>query len=248
LSASQLPAAASDDRASNSGDCARKEHCTLKTSATEFRASRVRSLFLFFAAWAGMSLGSRVASAELIRLKINTDQSTVSAAVAEPAAWIRGSAVGMFRIIDGEVSGDLANIQSTGKVRIIIDATSYRSDSAARDRSVTGSSLESDKFPTIGFESNSVVGVVMIRANEGTAIVNGFLTLHGETHPMTVPVHATLGADGTFVGDGEVKFKYEEFGVKVPEVLFGAILAGDEATVRFHIVAAKAAAPAPGKP
>ena len=50
-------------------------------------------------------------------------------------------------------------------------------------------------------------------------------------------VHATLGADGVFTGDGEVKFNYEDFGVKVPGVLFDAILAGDEATVRFHIVA-----------
>lgn len=220
----------------------------MKTSALKFRAPLVRSLLLFLAAWAAVFLGPRVASAELIRLKVDPDRSTVSAAVAEPAAWIRGTAVGMFRIIDGEVSCDLANIQGTGKVRIIIDATSYRSSSAARDRSVTASSLESDKFPTIGFESKSVVGVVMIRANEGTAIVNGLLTLHGETHPMTVPVHATLGADGIFVGDGEVKFNYQEFGVKVPEVLFGAILAGDEATVRFHIVAANAAASAPGKP
>jgi len=46
-----------------------------------------------------------------------------------------------------------------------------------------------------------------------------------------------------------VKFNYEEFGVKVPGVLFGAILAGSEATIRFHIVAIGAVAPAPpGRP
>ena len=76
--------------------------------------------------------------------------------------------------------------------------------------------------------------------------MSGFLTLHGETQAMTMSVHATLDADGVFTGDGEVKFNYEEFGVKVPGVLFGAILAGDEATVRFHIVAVNAATPAPG--
>ena len=98
----------------------------------------------------------------------------------------------------------------------------------------------------LGFESNSIVGVVMTNPNEGTAIVNGFLTLHGESHAMTMSVHGALGADGMFAGDGEVKFNYEDFGVKVPGVLFHSILAGDEATVRFHIVAVNEAAPSSG--
>jgi polyisoprenoid-binding protein YceI len=219
----------------------------LKTDATGLCTPLVSSRILFVIALMLMLIGSRVASAGVTHLKVDADRSTVSAAVAEPAAMIRGDAVGMFRIIDGEVSGDPANIQRTGKVRVIIDATSYRSDSPSRDRSVAGKSLESEKFPSIGFESNSVVGIVMMRSNEGTAIVNGFLTLHGDTRPITVPVHWLLAPDGSFVGDGEVKFNYEEFGVKVPGVLFGAILAGNEVTVRFHIIATNAGASAPGK-
>jgi hypothetical protein len=66
---------------------------------------------------------------------------------------------------------------------------------------------------------------------------------------MTVPVHWMLNPDGSFASDGEVKFNYEEFGIKVPGVLFGAILAGNEATIRFHIVATGAVAAAPpGRP
>ncbi len=184
------------------------------------------------------------ASAATMRFKIDVDRSTVSVSVAEPAAFIRGSATGTLRIIDGAVSGDPADIPGTAKVRILIDAGSYRSDRASRDRVVTEKSLEADKFPTIGFESSSVVGVVMGGRNEGTAIVTGFLTLPGEAHAMTMSVHAALDADGIFTGDGEVKFNYEDLGVKVPGIMFGAILAGDEATVRFHIVAVNAATPA----
>jgi polyisoprenoid-binding protein YceI len=215
----------------------------LKADATEFRPSLVRPLLLFFSVLITIFVfaGPRVALAVVTHVKVDPDRSTVSAAVAEPAAIIRGSAVGSFRIIDGELSGDPANIQGTGKIRVIIDATSYRSDSASRDRTVNEKSLESGKFPTIGFESKGVVGVVMIRPNEGTAIVNGFLTLHGDMRPITVPVHWILAPDGSFIGDGEVKFNYEEFGVKVPGVMFGAILAGNEVTVRFHIVAANSA-------
>ena len=218
----------------------------MKKSANKFHAVLTRAVIAIAGAFALIALGPCAAGAATMRFKIDADRSTVSVSVAEPAAFIRGSATGTFRIIDGAVSGDPANIPGTAKARILIDATSYRSDSASRDRAVTGKSLEADKFPTIGFESSSVVGVVMTGSQEGTAIVSGFLTLHGETQAMTISVHATLDSGGVFTGDGEVKFHYEEFGVKVPGVLFGAILAGDEATVRFHIVAVNAATPAAG--
>jgi polyisoprenoid-binding protein YceI len=218
----------------------------LKKFANESRAVLTQALIAMAGAFALIVFEPCAASAATMRLKIDVDRSTVSVSVAEPGAFIRGSATGTLRIIDGAVSGDPADIPGTAKVRVLIDATSYRSDHASRDRAVTEKSLEANKFPTIGFESNSVVGVVMGGRNEGTAIVTGFLTLHGEAHAMTMSVHAALDADGIFTADGEVKFNYEEFGVKVPGVLFGAILAGDEATVRFHIVAVNAATRAPG--
>ena len=218
----------------------------MKKFANESRAFLTHTLIAIAGAFALIVFEPCAASAAAMRFKIDVDRSTVSVSVAEPAAFIRGSATGTFRIIDGAVSGDPANIPGTAKVRILIDASSYRSDHVSRDRAVTEQSLEADKFSTIGFESNSVVGVVMGGRNEGTAIVTGFLTLHGEAHAMTMSVHAALDANGVFTGDGEVKFDYEDLGVKVPGVLFGAILAGDEATVRFHIVAVNAATPAPG--
>ena len=216
----------------------------MKKSANEFRAFLAHALIAIAGAFALIVFGPCAAGAATMRFNIDVDRSTVSVSVAEPAAFIRGSATGMFRIIDGAVSADPDNIPGTAKARILIDATSYRSDNASRDRAVTEKSLEANKFPTIGFESKSVVGVVMTGSHEGTAIVSGLLTIHGETQAMTMSVHATLDSGGVFTGDGEVKFNYEDFGVKVPGVLFGAILAGDEATVRFHIVAVNAATPA----
>jgi polyisoprenoid-binding protein YceI len=220
------------------------EFCQLKKSANKFRGGVLTSALIALAGvFALLIVTPRAAGAAVMRFKVDVDRSTVSVAVAEPAAWIRGTATGTFRIIDGAVSVDPVNIPRTAKVRILIDASSYSSDNPSRDRYVTEKSLEADKFPTIGFESNTVVGVVMTGPNEGTAIVNGFLTLHGEAHAMTMSVHATLGADGVFTGDGEVKFNYEDFGVKVPTIWFHTLLAGDEATVRFHIVAVSEAAP-----
>ena len=209
----------------------------MKKSVSDFYGILTHALIVIAGAFALIAFDPCAANAALMKFKIDADRSTISATVAEPAAWIRGSATGTFRIIDGAVSVDPVNIPRTAKARILIDASSYSSGSPSRDRAVTEKSLEADKFPTIGFESDSVVGVVMTNPREGTAIVKGFLTLHGESHAMTMSVHATLGADGVFTGDGEVKFNYEDFGVWVPAVLFHTLLAGDEATVRFHIVA-----------
>jgi polyisoprenoid-binding protein YceI len=218
--------------------------CHLKKSAHEFLGRLTRAQIAIAGTLALMIVfDACAASAASMRFKIDPDRSTVSATVAEPAAWIRGSATGTFRIIDGALSFDPANLPRTGRARILIDASSYSSDKPSRDRYVTEKSLEASKFPTIGFESNSIVGVVMTSPREGTAIVNGFLTLHGESHSMTMSVHATLGADGIFTGDGEVKFNYEYYGLKVPAVLLHTLLAGDEATVHFHIVAATEPAP-----
>ena len=219
----------------------------MKKSAAEFRGGLTRARLALAGAFALIAFSPNASPAAVMRFKMDLDRSTVSVSVAEPAAFIRGHADGTFRIIDGAVSGDPNNISGTAKVRILIDATSYRSDNASRDRAVTEKSLEADKYPTIGFESNNVVGVVMTSNREGTAIVTGFLTLHGEAHAMTTSVHFTLNPDGTFAGDGEVKFNYEDFGVKVPGMLFNSILAGDEATVHFHIVAVNEATPAPAQ-
>ena len=215
----------------------------MKKSANDFYRVLSHALIAIAGAFALIAFDPCAANAAMLRFKIDAERSTISVEVAQPAALISGSATGTFRIIDGAVSFDPVNVPASAKVRILIDATSYSSGNASRDRYVTDKTLEANKFPVIGFESSSVVGVVVTRPNEGTAIVTGYLTLHGESHAMTMSVHASLGADGVFTGDGEVKFNYEDFDVAVPTVLLHTLLAGDEATVRFHIVANAATAP-----
>ena len=146
----------------------------MKKFAIEFREALVRASALAAGLLALIVFGPAPVRAAVIRFKVDPARSTVNVSVAEPAAFIRGHAVGTFRIIDGAVIGDPANISNTAKVRILLDATSYSSGNASRDRSVMEKALEADKFPTIGFESSSVVGVVMANPREGTASVTGF--------------------------------------------------------------------------
>ena len=113
----------------------------MKIFSDEIRGVRARIVTALAGAFALIVFDAGAARAAVMHFKVDVDRSTVSASVAEPAAFIRGNAVGTFRIIDGAVSVDPANISGTGKARILIDATSYRSDNVSRDRSVTEKSL-----------------------------------------------------------------------------------------------------------
>jgi polyisoprenoid-binding protein YceI len=177
------------------------------------------------------------ANAETLRYKIDIDRSTVSASVVTPLASMRGRVVGTFQIVDGQVSLDPANPQGTAKVRILVDAGSYESDNPRRDRTVTAKSLQAEKYPTIAFESTSLVGVINNGPNQGSAIVNGLFTLHGVTNPLTVSAQGTLDADGTLTAEAEWTFNYEDYRVKVPKLMFGLLEAGNEATIHVHVIA-----------
>jgi polyisoprenoid-binding protein YceI len=181
-----------------------------------------------------------MARAEVLHFRVDPDASEISAAVEEPMSAIRGSAVGTFRIISGGVYGDAANVTATGRVTIVIDAASYHSSSSFRDRAVKGGVLETDRYPEITFASTSVEDVAMTANQDGTATVAGNLTLHGTSRPLRVSVKASIDSAGRLIADGEVSFRYDEWGVNPPTLLFGSMAAGNVATVKCHIVAVRA--------
>ena len=79
----------------------------MKKSTYDFRGLLTRALIAIAGAFALMiAFDPAAASAAPMRFKIDPDRSTITATVAEPAAWIRGSATGAFRIIDGALSFD----------------------------------------------------------------------------------------------------------------------------------------------
>ena len=160
----------------------------------------------------------------------------------EPLAKLRDTATAdaTFQIVSGEVQGDPANVAATGRVNLMIDATTYDSGSDHRDRKILSSSLETGQYPTITFASTRIGNVNVVAPGAmGTATVTGDLTLHGTTRQISVPVSITMSPDGVFGADGSVTFDYTEYGVKVPRLMF-AVAAGREVTITFHIVAKRA--------
>ncbi len=172
----------------------------------------------------------------LLRFKINPAQSRITAGVKEPMAMIRGSAVGTFRVVSGEVQGNPETVRDTGRVEVVIDAASYTTDSDARDRDVRENTVEAQRFPTIRFEST---GLSTMEGDRDAARLGlrKKLTLHGVTREIDVPVAAKLAPRGRLLAEGTYVFKFEEYGVKRPSKMMGLMTTGDEAKIAFHIVA-----------
>jgi hypothetical protein len=53
----------------------------------------------------------------LLRFKVNPAESRITAAVKEPMAMVRGSAVGTFHVVSGEVQGNPVTVRDTGAWR-----------------------------------------------------------------------------------------------------------------------------------
>lgn len=180
----------------------------------------------------------RPAAAETLHMEPDYQKTEIKATVAEPFGILRDrpTATGSFQLIKGEIDGDPDNPGATGHVNLVINATTYDSGSDTRDRAVL-SALETAKYQVIIFDSTGMEDVqIEVPGVSGSATIVGKLTLHGTTRVMRVPVRVSMTTDGEFSAGGEISFKFTDFGVKVPRMLF-AIPAGDEVTVAFRVIA-----------
>ncbi|KGY11621.1 hypothetical protein NM22_14830 [Vibrio tubiashii] len=97
---------------------------------------------------------------------------------------------GRFNTFSGEFSYDPADIAAS-KVTVSVDTTSLDSNHAERDKHIRSSDfIDASKYSSATFTSNSVVD-----KGNGELDVNGDLTLHGVTKPITI--------NATFVGAGQ---------------------------------------------
>jgi polyisoprenoid-binding protein YceI len=113
------------------------------------------------------------------------------------------------------------------RVSVKTDANSFNSGNEARDKTVA-KTIESDKYPEITFESDSV-----FYDSDTTMSVEGRITFHGVKKEIIAP--ATISSkDNQIICDGSIQLNFDEFNVKRPSLLFIPI--GNEFIIRFHIV------------
>ncbi|WP_456294558.1 YceI family protein [Vibrio sp. AK197] len=97
---------------------------------------------------------------------------------------------GRFNTFEGNFSYDPADVAAS-KVSVTIDTTSLDSNHAERDKHIrSGDFINAGKFSTATFNSTSVKD-----KGDGQLEINGDLTLHGVTKPITI--------DAELVGAGE---------------------------------------------
>ncbi|TEW54950.1 YceI family protein [Psychromonas sp. RZ22] len=122
---------------------------------------------------------------------------------------------GRFNKFDGEFSYDKNDIEAS-KVTVNIDTSSLDSNHAERDKHIKGSDfINVSKFTSAQFVSTKVT-----KKTDGGLAINGDLTLHGVTKPITI--------DATFIGEGKdpwggyragfegtTRLQLADFGIKV---------------------------------
>jgi polyisoprenoid-binding protein YceI len=190
------------------------------------------------------------ACAEMLHLEIDPSPTKISASVMQPlSSLVFGDTatpvVGTFHVEDGEVDGDPANVAKTGHVHLWINATTYDSGLRHRDKNVLKSVLETANNTSIIFDSTRIEDVsVDPSGNIGRATVVGNLNLHSTTREIRVPVRVSISPEHQLFADGEVTFKYTDWGVKRAKIAL-LVPASDEVTVKFHVVANPPATPVP---
>ena len=114
----------------------------------------------------------------------------------------------------GEPAGDVAEVQRTMLSDRVLDAA---------------------RFPTIAFESDQVS--VQKRSADGFALrVDGRLTLHGVTKPVSIPVVVRL--DGNrLTASGQATVRQSDFGIRPVTAAGGTVRVKDEVGVTFNVVA-----------
>lgn len=89
--------------------------------------------------------------------------------------------------------------------------------------------LDAARFPEVRF-----TGGVDVPAGGGDARVDGQLTVHGSTQPVTLQVAVREAAD-RWVVSGEVRFRQTTFGVKPYSAMFGTLKVQDELRVSWEL-------------
>ena len=99
---------------------------------------------------------------------------------------------GKFNTVTADVELDDPNDPTTARGRIVIDAASIDTGNEQRDAHLRSADfLDVEHFPTITFELKSVKP-----KGDGTYLVTGDLTIHGETHEVTLDYeHAGVVTD-----------------------------------------------------
>lgn len=115
---------------------------------------------------------------------------------------------------------------AAGKLTVEPDKAVSASDQAQVQHDMQTKVLESEQYPEIRFNSTSIQP-----SADGTWVVRGDLTVHGQTRPVSTSVRKQQDA---YVGRCQIK--QTDFGIRPIKVAGGAVKVKDELDIEFSIV------------
>jgi polyisoprenoid-binding protein YceI len=179
--------------------------------ATPFsRAARFR-----ICAWALAALSFAVAPTLRAQdVVVNFDPATTQ--VAFTLAATLHTVHGTFKLKSGQIHFDAATGKAAGA--IVLDANSGNTDNTSRDQKMRAEILESAKFPEITFSPTQITGPVsaVLAGKSAQLQVAGTFRIHGQDHPMTIPVTVTPASASAAATQSQASTKFE-----VPYVKWG---------------------------
>lgn len=126
----------------------------------------------------------------------------------------------------GTLVVDMAD-PANSRIDVSAPMESFDSGNSSRDSNMLDA-VEVERYPEVRFVSTQITA----GAEPGTWMVRGDLTLHGQTHPVELPVQVTA-ANSTFEGTGRFDVSLTQHGIRRPKIML--VRVGDAITVDFTI-------------
>lgn len=154
---------------------------------------------------------------------IDQEQSQVRFELEEELRGGTNPVVGFTNAVVGQVLVDPANPETVQISEIVINARTFMTDDANRDRAIRGPVIlnsASDEFELITFQPTSIEGLEdPVEVGEQVQFtVIGDLTIKGATNETSFDVTATLVDETTIEGIAETTVQRPDFGVDIPDV------------------------------
>ncbi|MBW3667359.1 MAG: YceI family protein [Actinobacteria bacterium] len=176
-----------------------------------------------------------------IAFVIDQERSQARFEVGEELRGNPNQVVGFTNAVAGQVVVDPANPETAQISEILINARTFMTDDANRDRAIRGPVIlnsASDEFELITFQPTSIDGLdEPVGVGEETRFtVSGDLTIKGVTQEATFDVTATLVDANTIEGIAETVVERSDFGIGIPNVP-GVANVSEEVTLALVFVA-----------
>jgi polyisoprenoid-binding protein YceI len=122
------------------------------------------------------------------------------------------------------------------KVEVTVDLASLDTGNKLRNSHMREKYLHTQRFPKATFQSVSIAGPSSIAPSQPADLaITGDFTLHGVTKRVTIPVKATLLADGRIHVISRFPVRMPDYGIAVPKNIL--VTVNDAVEVRLDLFA-----------